>query len=416
MRYFKFTKINTFIIIITLLFSCNPDKKTRKKQKERVHIISSPTDKKSSLPFLFTNKKDKIFLSWVTKINDSISQLNYSHLLNNKWQKPNEILTGDNWFVNWADFPSITENKGNLISHILKKSSKSTYSYDVKLNVLNKGADEWNTDLPLHIDSTKTEHGFVTTLPYKENSFFITWLDGRNMASYGHENRHNSKGAMNIRAAEISATGIVSNDVLLDTRTCSCCQTTAAITKNGPIVLYRDRSDEEIRDIVITRKVKEEWTTPKAIYNDNWKINGCPVNGPKAAVIDNNLVVAWYTAVNEDPKVKLVFSSDGGENFGEAILINEFGTLGRVDVILLDSKQAIVSWMATRNEKTYLKAMKVNKSGFKFAPVVISEMNDSRKTGFPQMERLGDKIFFAWTYVDADITNIKTAFVSLNNF
>ncbi|WP_291870868.1 hypothetical protein [Maribacter sp.] len=411
----KHIKIFVALIVTILLASCNANEKKEKTEKEIVHHVSSPAHAGSSLPALFTDN-NKTLLSWVTQVDDSIAQLNYSYLVAGKWQEPKEIISGADWFVNWADFPLIAENNGNLLSHVLKKSSKEIFSYDIKLNVLPKGKTQWNTGLSLHTDGTKTEHGFVTTLPYKQNSFFITWLDGRNMVGSSSGHGHGAKGSMSIRAAEVSTDGTVSNNVLLDDRTCSCCQTTAAITDNGPVVLYRDRSNEEIRDISITRRVNGEWTKPKAIHDDGWKINGCPVNGPKISAIGNNLVVAWFTAVNNEPKVKLVFSSDGGENFDNPILISNLNTMGRVDVIMLDNENAIASWMETVDSEAQIKAMKINKSGQKSTPIVVSRLGNSRSTGFPQMGLVNDKVHFAWTDVTNEISTIKTAYVLLKVF
>lgn len=412
MNYLKFTGV----LLVTMLFtSCNSNEKKEKKGKEIVHHISSPAKTGSSLPALFTDS-DKVILSWVTKLDDSVAQLNYSYLVGSNWQEPKEILKGRDWFVNWADFPLITENNGNLISHILKKSSKATFSYDIKLNVLPKGDTQWTTGLSLHTDGTKTEHGFVTTIPHKENSFFITWLDGRNTIDNSHENDHHENGAMSIRAAEVSADGTVHNNVLLDNRTCSCCQTTGTITDNGPVVLYRDRSDEEIRDIAITRMVNGEWTEPKVIHNDRWKINGCPVNGPKIDAIGNNLVVAWFTAANNQPKVKLAFSTDGGDNFDDPILVSDLNAMGRVDVIMLDDENAIASWMESVDSKAQIKAIKISRAGQKSKPIVVGTVENSRNTGFPQMGLVGNQIHFAWTDVTDEKSTIKTAYVLLQVF
>ncbi|MFB9053899.1 hypothetical protein ACFFVB_12505 [Formosa undariae] len=406
------------LILVTLFLSCNSNKKKpilEEKHETIVHSISFPGDEKSELPHLTTNTGNAM-LSWVTRLNDSTTQFNYSTLINQKWEAPKPIITGTNWFVNWADYPSITENNGNLLSHFLKKSSNETFSYDIKLNVLPEGESEWETALPLHTDGTKTEHGFVTVLPFKENAFFVTWLDGRGM-SMDHAGEHMShNGSMSIRAAEVSKDGLISNKTLLDGKTCSCCQTTAAITKNGPIVLYRDRTDEEIRDIAITRYIDGKWTEPKFIYNDGWKINGCPVNGPKVAALENNVAVTWFTAANDTPLVKLIFSKNGGEDFSEPIIISNSEVLGRVDIELIDSDNAIVSWMETADETTYLKAMKVNSSGKKYTPLIISTLNDSRKTGFPQMQYINDNMYFAWTAIANDISTIKTVFVPLEAF
>lgn len=403
------------LVTVILLTACNSDKKKASEKPKTIQdvsvaqIIPFPGQSATSLPHLTANKENPL-LSWVKTINDSTTQFNYAYLMDGKWQQPKEIITGKNWFVNWADYPTITENNGNLLAHFLKKSSGAKYAYDVKLNVLPSQTSTWQTKKDLHTDGTNTEHGFVTTLPYKEDSFFMTWLDGRNTGTTGHG------GAMTIRAAEVDANGTVSNEVLLDGKTCSCCQTTAAMTKNGPIVLYRDRTDDEIRDIAITRHVNGTWTEPKFIYNDHWKIDGCPVNGPKVVAIDNDIAVAWFTAVNDTPQVKVVFSNNGGADFSEPILISNTDTLGRVDIVLVNKDNAIVSWMETINNITYLKAIKVDKFGKKHKEIFVSKMGESRKTGFPQMERVGNDIYFAWTFINNEVSSIKTAFIPLDKF
>lgn len=402
-----------------LLISCNFNNKkqqeTEKNTAEIIEFVPFPDESETALPHLFSNEEETI-LSWVKTVNDSISEFNYSYLIEDKWEKPKTIIAGKNWFVNWADFPSITVNNGNLLTHILKKSSEETFSYDIKLNLLPKGESQWKTQMPLHTDGTKTEHGFVTILPYQENSFFITWLDGRNTAaSEGHGHAEDG-GAMTIRAAEISSDGTVSSEILLDAKTCDCCQTTAAITNNGPIVLYRDRTDDEIRDIAITRRENGQWTKPKFVHEDGWEIKGCPVNGPKVDAIGNSVAVSWFTAVNGEPNVKVAFSDNAGADFATPILVSNTKPLGRVDIELLDNENAIVSWMETVADITYLKAMKINKSGATSSAIIISTLDASRKTGFPQMELVEDKLYFAWTAIENGISSIKTAYLPLELF
>ena len=380
-------------------------------KKEIVNPLVSPVKSGSSLPSLFT-ANDGALLSWVHELNDSLAEFKFARLAEGEWTEPETIVQGSDWFINWADFPTIAENNGNLLSHVLRKSSKETFSYDIQLHLKSNTDVSWRTNLPLHTDGTKTEHGFVTMLPYNEDAFFVTWLDGRNTGGGGHGH----EGNMNIRAAEVAVDGTVSNEVLLDAKTCSCCQTTAAITDNGPVVLYRDRTDAEIRDIAITRQVNGKWTEPKFIFDDGWEINGCPVNGPKADAINNNLAVAWFTAVNNEPKVKLVFSLDGGENFDAPILISDNTTMGRVDLILLDKENAIVSWMETVGQEAQIKTAKVNRSGEMSKAIIVSKLGASRKTGFPQMTLVGDKVYFAWTDVTEDLSTIKTAYIFLNDF
>jgi len=362
-----------------------------KQEVFEVHPLNSPSAHNSSLPFLFSNS-NKALLSWVEKVGDSTTRLRYSEIKDGKWQAAKDITAGTDWFVNWADFPAIAENNGHLFSHVLQKSSKGTYSYDVKMNLLPSGSEKWNTAIPLHTDKTATEHGFVTVLPYQKDSFFVTWLDGRNTED-----------------------GTIKNETLLDSRTCDCCQTTAAITANGPVVVYRDRTEDEIRDISIVRRINGEWTSPTPVHEDNWKIKGCPVNGPKAAAIENITAVAWFTAADEKPTVKVSFSGDGGANFDKPIIVNTSNVIGRVDVLLLSKQEALISYMETVAGHAQLKVAKVNRSG-QMDKRTITELEASRQTGFPQMELIGDEIHFAWTAVDKETSSVKAAYVSRKAF
>ena len=375
-----------------------------------VEELTSPAKESSALPHLMSNK-DVALLSWVETSGDTMATMKYSELVDGKWQSSKNILTGTDWFVNWADYPMITENNGSLWSHVLKKSTAGTYSYDIKMNVKPKGATEWKTDLPLHTDGTPTEHGFVSIVPYNDH-FFVNWLDGRNT----EENEVGERGAMSLRAGVVSVTGEMLEEYELDARTCDCCQTTSVITDNGPIVIYRDRSADEIRDISIVRQVAGEWTAPKAIHEDNWQIKGCPVNGPKVDALGNNVVVAWFTGAENAPKVQVSFSSNGGEVFTAPIVIAEGIIMGRVDVLWTDEDNAVVSWMEANDKSALFKAMIVRKDGTTSKQQVITKMADSRKSGFPQMEMVEETLYFAWTEKVAAVTQVRTAKMSVDAF
>lgn len=409
----------SFLLLIFLSCKNEERKEVKKPTDDILTEIPFPGGKNTALPHLFTGK-ERTLLSWVETINDSTSKLKFSFFDNGQWSQPSEVVSGSNWFVNWADYPMVTENNGNLLAHYLKKSAPATFAYDIDLRLRQRDGQKWLVQNELHTDGTPTEHGFVTALPYQTDSFFLTWLDGRETAKKGHEKEQEGhqhhEGNMTLRSAIVSANGEVSEPTLLDSKACSCCQTTAAMTKNGPVVLYRDRSDKEIRDIVITRRVDGNWTKPKPIYNDRWEIHGCPVNGPKVAALNNHLVVAWYTAAKDKPEVKVSFSQNNGKDFDMPIIVSGPQPLGRVDVVLLNEENAVVSWMETSNDNTYIKAMRVHRDGKKSSGMTIAALDGSRKTGFPQMTLVEDQLVFAWTSLYEDSTIIKTGKVAVEVF
>ena len=146
---------------------------------------------------------------------------------------------------------------------------------------------------------------------------------------------------------------------------------------------------------------------PKPIFSDNWKITGCPVNGPRADALGNNLAVAWFTAPGKNQQVNIVFSTDGGATFSPPIRMDEGKGIGRVDVIVLDEESAMVSWM----EGSVIKAAKVHHDGKKEPSFVIGSSSEGRSSGFPQMTRSGNRVIFAWT--DDHDKTIKTSELSI---
>lgn len=341
-------KLLTALLFALAISSCNNASKDSTKEKAEpiqttnLKELQSPADTASAEPYLFTDKNGLVYLSWIEKKMGK-SFLKISTFTNEQWSEPMIISSGDNWFVNWADYPLVAaDGANNLIAHYLEKSEQGKYTYDVKITTSGDAGKTWDIAKILNDDGKKAEHGFVSMIPYGDN-YFVSWLDGRNSVMKGeggHSEGHH--GQMSIRGAVIDKQGNKSNEWELDNRVCDCCQTSAAITANGPVVVYRDRSEEEIRDISIVRFVNGKWTAPKPIFTDSWKIAGCPVNGPRIDAIDNNVAVAWFTSPDKNAQVNIVFSNDGGASFNSPLRIDDGKVIGRVDVAMLDDKLSLI--------------------------------------------------------------------------
>lgn len=398
-------------LIVIFLFTCCG----RQVQKQiAIHEIQFEQGGKGILPSLYSTG-NSLYLSWVDTLPDSSASLALSELNGSVWAPSQELARGKNWFINWADFPTISVNKDFVFSHYLQNVNSAHMAYDIKFGIQKFGTTRGAFN-HLNQDGTASEHGFVSVIPFTDTTFFVSWLDGRNMGE-GHGHVHDRNlGAMNVRAAEIAFDGTVRNEVVLDHMACTCCQTTATLTSHGPVVLYRDCTLDNIRDIVITRKIGDRWTEPRPIHLDNWKIEGCPVNGPRADAMNDDLAVAWFTEANGTAKVLTVFSKNGGETFESPILVSDNKPLGRVDIVMINNKEAIVSWMETEGEQTYLYAQKINNAGEKGTPICVTAISANRKSGFPQMETLQGKVYFAWTDYKGNSASIKTAFVRFDEF
>jgi hypothetical protein len=366
-----------------------------------IAIMETPAADSSSTSFLYTQGNGDVLMSWVEK-KDSQAMLKYSTWNGEQFSAPQQITSGKKWFLNWADFPAIASNKQSLLAHFLQKSDSGKFSYDVMLTHAADGKT-WHEPAVLHDDGLPAEHGFVSMVPYDKH-FFVSWLDGRHTTmDHSSGDGHHGKGSMTLRAAVIDTRGNKLQEWEADNRVCDCCQTSSAITANGPVIVYRDRSEEEIRDISIVRLVNGSWTAPKPIAVQNWKIAGCPVNGPRIAAQGNNLAIAWFSAPESKPQVNVVFSKDGGASFSAPLRIDEGDAVGRVGIAWVDDKTVAVSWLEGDDLKVRLATTGLTTS----APVKMVMASKERAGGFPQMVFAHDKLLLSWT--DAGYKKVKAA-------
>ncbi len=395
------------LVFLAIPFSCKQKGETPKVEEIQeigsgllLENIKNPSKGKAHLPRLVA-QNGALHMTWVEE-EDSHAILKYARCKEQVWSTPKTITSGTDWFVNWADFPALAVNGETILTNILQKSAKGTYDYDIKLNLLS-GDAIIKSNFLLNTDGIAAEHGFVSMRPY-DDGFYVTWLDGRETK---HEKKEDNQ--MTLRAAIVDLDGTIKEDTVIDTRVCDCCNTAIAITYEGPVVVYRDRSDteEEIRDTYITRWVDGAWTTPKAVYNDQWQLNGCPVNGPAIDTQEQDVVVTWFTASDDDPRVLVTFSKDNGATFGTPVRVDAGQAIGRVDTTFLKDGSALVSWLEPKGDSVLLQAVRVYQDGHKDAPVTITTTSAARASGFPQLEIIDNTVYVAWTDLQGDQSTIE---------
>ena len=371
-----------------------------------VEPLPSPAGPRSGEPNLFA-AGDRIYLSWIEEVEeaapddpeDPVHALRFAAWDGETWSETGTIATGRGWFVNWADFPSLVAlPDGSLAAHWLVRTGPETYAYQVRISRSQDGGRTWSEPVVPHRDGTATEHGFVSLFADLEGGIGAVWLDGR---KYAAEAGATEQGAppheMTLRAAVIGPGGVIRDEVLLDGRTCDCCPTSAALTSRGPVVVYRDRSADEVRDISVVRRVDGRWTGPRPLHEDGWVISACPVNGPAVAARDERVAVAWFTAAGGTHRVRVAFSEDAGATFGPPFPVDDGAPLGRVDLELLSDGSALVTWLEGSGEEARILARAVTPDGQAGPVMLVSPASGERASGFPRAAVLGDRVLFAWT-------------------
>jgi hypothetical protein len=338
----------------------------------------------SGEPNLFVTEDGRVMLTWFEPTAEEGHALRASVRSSEGWSTPLTIAENREFFVNWADFPSIAVlDDGTWVVHWLEKVASSSYAYHALLSFSSDEGRTWSEPVPAHRDDSPTEHGFVTTVPLSGGRAALVWLDGRNTGGGGEH-----RGAMTLRSTTLSADGTFGEEILLDDRICDCCQTAMVRTTGGLVAAYRDRSEEEIRDIAVVRYADGEWTEPYHVGNDNWHIPACPVNGPSLSAAGDAVVIAWFTAPEEESMVLV-----------SPVRVDDGRPQGRVDIELLDDGSALVMWLERVGEEGEVRARRVRRSGEAGPSWLIAETSPTRRSGFPRMVRVNEDIVFAWTLV-----------------
>ncbi len=96
------------------------------------------------------------------------------------------VARGENWFVNWADFPSLVVlDNGDWVTHWLVRNGEDPHGYDIRLVRSRDAGRTWETPVSPHDDGTPTQHGFVSLVPAGNDRVLVIWLDGRRGAAAG---------------------------------------------------------------------------------------------------------------------------------------------------------------------------------------------------------------------------------------
>lgn len=306
------------------------------------------------------------------------------------WTTPVTLVEGAALVANWADVPSVQRAPdGALVVHWAERSGGEDHHYDAIVARSTDGGASWSKLGRLHRDATPAEHGFVSLVP-DDGGVRAFWLDGRATSR--------PDGTTELRTAVVGES--ITGETVVDPSVCDCCQTTATTTPGGPIVVYRDRTKDEIRDVWASRFRGGAWSPSYPIATDGWKIAGCPVNGPSMDAQGGLVAVGWYTYASSRPAVRLAFSGDDGSTFGAPIDVDSArGTrapIGRVSVIV-DGGSAIVSWSSSERELGSILARRVSKDGALGATLRVAESKPDRDGGSPRMIRFGNDVVIAWT-------------------
>jgi hypothetical protein len=358
----------------------------------KVAPLGAPVQGNSGQPQLTASDRG-VVLSWLEQT-DTTATLKFSELTGSSWTAAKTVASSDGWFVTDADVPTVMRKRdGTLVATTYPSVDPAIEAYDLQFTYSRDEGKTWSQPLSPHHDGTKAQHGFASLFEMADGALGMIWLDGRVPES------------MSVYFASFDAAWKQTAETSVNARVCECCPTAAAMTADGPLVAFRDRSNQEIRDIHVARvdspstslEASGKWTEAVPVHADNWRIEACPVNGPALSARGRTVAAAWFSATGNDGHAYAAFSQDAGRTWGDPIRLDDETSLGRVDIELLDDGSAVATWVEFANERAQLRARRVNASRGRSAAATIAGADERRVRGYPRLSRSGNTLVFAWT-------------------
>jgi hypothetical protein len=345
-----------------------------------------------------------VVLSWLEQKGASAT-LKFSELTGDAWTPGKTIASSEKWFISDADVPTVMRmSDGTLVAATYPLIDYQLEAYDLRLAYSKDEGRTWSRPIAPYRDRSKSQHGFASLFETTDKSLGVVWLDGREMA------KDPEGGAMNVHFASFDSSWKQTAESSINARVCECCQTSVATTADGPVVAFRDRTADDIRDIHVTRIEQGKWTDAVSVHDDKWKIDACPVNGPAVTARGKDVAVAWFTALDDNGKAYTAFSKDSGRTWGAPVRLDDGSALGHVDIEMLDDGSAVATWVEFANERSQFRARKVQASGERSKAIVLAGEGDARVSGYPRLTRRGTVLVFAWTESSGpEMQQVKTA-------
>lgn len=358
----------------------------------RIDPLQEPSGTHSSGPRLTVSDRG-VLLSWVEHSGDS-TILKFAERQTTGWSQSTTVSSGANWLVSPADPPIVLRRPdGTLVASWQVSTNKRLEGSDLYLTYSKDNGKTWSPSFMPHHDRTQGQHAFPSLFEVPGNVLGIVWLDARAQAAHPDD----LEASISLRYAAFDGSWKQIADAEIDPRVCECCSTTAAVTSDGVLMAFRDRSDEEIRDIAVSRLEHGKWTPSTLVHADNWEIDACPVNGPMLSAHGRQAAIAWVTVKNEQGQAWAAFSNNAGRTWGAPIRLDDVASLGRVGVDLLDDGSAVATWVEYANRRAQFSMRRIDPAGQRSPPVSIATTSSSVSSDIPRMARQGRELVFAWT-------------------
>lgn len=360
--------------------------------------LANPTGPRSLQPNWSVGPDGAAVFSWIEPSQGDAFALKYAVRRGAAWSQPVTIAANRHFFRHPAEMPEVlAQPGGHWFAHWVESPGGDSDAEYVFVSSSTDGA-HWTTPLQAHHDKSPVQHGLASMIANPDGGGSIFWLE----ALKGEDN------PVALKRTIVDANGKEVREEVIQSDVCGCCPTTVTRTSKGLLLAFRAHSQDNIRDIAVTRLENAKWTAPKLVNADNWKIEACPTNAASLAAQASHVAVAWFTGAQENPRELIAFSNDDGTTFTKPVTLSTGHAFGYTSMALIEDGGAIVSWLEQSPDGAKVLVRQVSAAGVA-GPVLEVAKAGRMALGYPKLFHHAGETFIAW----GNAKHIETASLAL---
>jgi hypothetical protein len=280
-------------------------------------------------PFIVSDNRGGFYLAYIERLNN-VSNVMLRHSSDGvNFSAPVRVndRAGDATVRNENPPKVIAGAQGEL--YVCWANEREKWKGNIRFARSTDGGKTFSPAITINSDGAgePAGHAFQSIAVDGQGHVYVAWIDERNK-------RKEDRGGEIWIAVSADRGKTFSRDRRILTDVCECCRTNLQIDAAGNLYLtYRTvpRVGPMYRDIIIARS-QDGGTTfaQRAVSEDKWEINGCPVAGPSFSLNSRGAITAvWFMGGGERPGLYYATSTDNGKTFAPRRLLDPQQKIGK---------------------------------------------------------------------------------------
>ncbi|MEO8721347.1 MAG: sialidase family protein [Ginsengibacter sp.] len=335
-----------FIISVAFIFqSCfNSDQVVQITASDALQLDTL----EGSCPYVTKDNNGNLVLSWIRKIDSSISVYCYAVSKNGgkNFGKTIVIPGSENVHPHGENMPKIIFKKsGEIVAAWASGNSDPRNSYADLVYYAQSfdNGNSWSEAEKLVKDTAGYDQRYFDLALLSNGEVAITWLDNR---------KKTTKEGSALYFAETAGHNGFQGERLISEPCCPCCRTDLFVdSKKNLHILYRAIINDTIRDMVHTISTNNgnTFSTPERISDDNWAINGCPHTGPAMTENKDGIQFTWFTG-GGNGGIYYCYSDNDGKTFSPREMVSGIASK-HCQITSIDNDHIAIVWNESFSKK-----------------------------------------------------------------